>query len=273
MIIDSHLHLAKAPDSKTQDKNWDDVLALLLKEIKASGVSYGIVIASSGEQETHFAFTEPTLKTVAKAKNLSVVGSIDPTNYKQEELEQLDYWLKSGKIVGLKLLPGYQYFYPGDENCRPIYRFCLKYDVPVIFHSGDTYSPGNFPKVKYSHPLHIDDAAAEFPDLKIIIAHMGNPWLPDCAELLYKNQNVYADISGLIVPGMKLNSAYGRLMKQRIQELVIYSGSAQKLLYGTDWPLAGMKDYIKFTKQLGFSNRELEHIFYKNALQLFKIKI
>jgi len=42
----------------------------------------------------------------------------------------------------------------------------IEYDVPVMFHSGDTYSPTG--RIKYSHPIHIDDLAVDFPELKIV---------------------------------------------------------------------------------------------------------
>ena len=126
------------------------------------------------------------------------------------------------------------------------------------------------PKVRYSHPLNIDDVAADLPNLKIIIAHMGNPWLVDCAELLYKNPNVYADISGLIV-GEDLESPYGDLMRSRIKEMINYIGSENKLLYGTDWPLAPMKTYIEFANSLGLSQEGQDYLFFKNAINLFKL--
>jgi uncharacterized protein len=92
----------------------------------------------------------------------------------------------------------------------------------------------------------------------------------DCAELLYKNENVYADLSGLVV-NESLDSPYGKLMKRRIEELAIYS-SEDKLLYGTDWPLTSMKSYIDFVKSLNFSKDSFDKIFYQNAMKLFKIE-
>jgi predicted TIM-barrel fold metal-dependent hydrolase len=76
-------------------------------------------------------------------------------------------------------------------------------------------------------------------------------------------------MSGLIV-GEGLDTPYGRLMAHRIKELAAY-GSAEKLLYGTDWPLAEMSGYIKFVRELGFTDAEQERIFYKNAKELFKL--
>ena len=69
-----------------------------------------------------------------------------------------------------------------------VYELAIEFDVPVMFHSGDTYTPKG--KVRFAHPLHIDDVAVDFPDLKIVICHVGNPWIRDCMEVVYKNANV-----------------------------------------------------------------------------------
>ncbi|MEK7118135.1 MAG: amidohydrolase family protein, partial [Patescibacteria group bacterium] len=148
----------------------------------------------------------------------------------------------------------------------------LNYDVPVIFHSGDTLAGYvKNPKIKYSHPLHVDEVATDFPNLKIVMAHMGNPWLVDCAEILYKNPNVYADISGLVV-GDNLNTPDGKLARRKILELIDYVGQ-NKLLYGTDWPLAPMRTYLKFVKELGLSRASRDQLLYKNAVKVFGLNL
>lgn len=89
--------------------------------------------------------------------------------------------------------------------------------------------------------------------------------------MLYKNKNVFADLSGL-VEGGSLNSPYGLLMKRRILELVEYSADdIPKLIYGTDWPLSPMKPYIKFIKNLGLSKKALEYVFHKNVERIFNL--
>lgn len=270
MIIDSHVHIAKTPE--TLQKTLPSVLKSLLVEMKNSRTDHALVIASiADEDKDYFPDTKQILTLTKDVKNLSVIGAISIPDFTKADLQVLEEWLRKKIIVGVKLYPGYQYFYPSDAVCHPIYKLCLKHDVPVIFHTGDTYSINGSPKVKYSHPLHIDEVAADFPDLKIVIAHMGNPWLVDCSEVLYKNKNVYADLSGLVV-GDSLKTPYGKLMKQRIQELIWYS-SPRKLLYGTDWPLAGMAGYVSFVKSLDISKQDFDFIFYKNAATLFKLDI
>lgn len=273
MIIDIHTHIGRLPNSPLHKLSFEKIRNLLLKEMKTSGISHAFVLPTYGKKDPEDIdlVLEHGLKIVKDTKALSILGSIDILNYKKTDLDRLDELLRKREIIGIKLYPGYQYFYPGNEKCHPIYKLCLKYDVPVIFHSGDTISYSNDAQIKYSHPLHIDEVAATFNDLKIVIAHLGNPWLIDCAEILYKNKNVYADLSGLIEGG-NFNNDYGKVMRQRIKELIAYS-SPRKLLYGTDWPIAKMADYIKFVKSLSISGQDLEFVFYKNAANLFKLKI
>lgn len=268
MIIDAHAHIAKLPNSPFAKNTFKQNLKSLLKEMEMNGVNMSFILPWFENTDVNLS-VETAIKLTKGVKNIKIIGTIDVLNYKKAQFEQLEDWLKNKKIIGVKLYLGYQHFYPNQDICNPIYKLCEKYGVPVIFHSGDTLVYAGYAKVKYSHPLPIDDVATNFPNLKIIIAHLGNPWLIDCAELLYKNQNVYADISGLVV-GEKLTTSYGQLMKKRIQELMIYS-SPRKLLYGTDWPLTDMKSYIKFTKSLGLAKKDLDYIFYKNAKELFRL--
>lgn len=273
MIIDAHTHIGKHHYSG-KDMTPEESLNSLLKEMKESKTDHALVLPMYKRPENQCSPTvESTVKMVGGQKNITIIGTIDVLNYKKEDLDQLDEFIRKKLIKGIKLYTGYQHFYPGDKIASPIYKLCQKYDIPVIFHSGDTLSTCQpSAKIKYSHPIHIDDVATDFPDLKIVIAHLGNPWLVDCAELLYKGPNVYADISGLVVDDAALNGRYGKMMKKKIEELMIYS-SPRKLLYGTDWPLATMKTYIKFTKSLGIPKRDLDYVLYKNAANLFEIAI
>lgn len=271
MIIDAHVHIGRLANSAFAGITFERSLRLLLREMKMSRVDRALILPGYRRDEKNDPATATALKLTAGLQNVSVVGSIDVLDHDRRDLEELDRWMAEGRIVGIKLYPGYQHFYPDQDICGPIYRLCLKHDLPVIFHSGDTLSNGeNKAKVKYSHPLHIDSVATEHPDLKIVIAHAGNPWFIDSAEVLYKNDNVYADLSGLVVRE-PLNSPYGRLMKRRLRELMDYS-SPRKLLFGTDWPLSDMKPYIKFVRDLGLGRADSDHVFYKNAVRLFGLK-
>ena len=268
-VIDVHTHIGVIPGGPKIDRAR--VLQKLLREAKQNKISRVVVIVGFRRKDSWDSSTSEALELTKKLPNVSVIGSLDILRYTKRDLVQFERWLKSKAIVGIKIYTGYQHIYPSDKRCLPIYKLCIKYNAPVIFHSGDTLAGYvDNPKIKYSHPIHIDEVATDFPQLKIVIAHMGNPWLVDCAEVLYKNPNVYADISGLVV-GADLKTPYGKLMKQRIEELIAYVGS-NKLMYGTDWPLCPMKDYLKFVSTLNVSKVEREKILSGNAKKTFNLQ-
>lgn len=271
MIIDSHVHIVNYTDLPHKE-GYGETLKLLFAQMKKSRVDHAFLMPDRKKEVQVSIDMESAVELLSDCKNIHLLGAMDVFKYTDQDLQQLEHFMARGQVRGLKLYPGYQHFYPANERCLPLYKLCLKYDLPLVFHSGATSSM-NFPvKVKFAHPLHVDEVATDFPDLKIIIAHLGNPWLIDCAEVLYKNPNVYADVSGLFCLDQGPRTPYGKLMHQKITDLIAYAG-ASKLLYGTDWPVMEMKPYLDFVKTLPFSAREKERVFFKNAAELFKIKI
>lgn len=271
MIIDTHTHIARVPNTALAEKNFEEIRGLLIDEMESSHIDEVLLLADFDKDNPMYTTTDVALKLVAGFPCLHVVGSVNVLTYKGADLAELEELLREKTVVGLKLYPGYQYFYPHDERCIPIYELCQRYDAPVIFHSGDTVNYETAAKIKYTHPLHIDDVATDFRNLKIIIAHLGNPWLLDCAEVLYKNENVFADLSGLVI-GEGFHTPYSQVMRRRIEELIAYTGgSARKLLYGTDWPLAPMRDYLEFIQTIGIPENDMDYVLYKNARGLFHL--
>ncbi len=271
MIIDAHTHIGKLENSPLANRPFEDIRTALLLEMKKGGVDHALVLAAwHGDQDDPS--TDTLIKLTEKIPNLHVIGSLNVVKYNKKDLEKIESLIRAKKIAGVKLYLGYQHFYASDPIARPIYELCDKLGVPVIFHTGDTLAYRTFAKVKYAHPLAIDEVAVDFPNLKIVIAHLGNPWLMDCAEILYRNPNVYADISGLFLHD-GFDSSYGKMMILKIKELIAYTQNPRKLIFGTDWPLAGMKEYIQYVKKLGISKNDLEYVMYKNAAKLFGIKI
>lgn len=67
----------------------------------------------------------------------------------------------------------------------------------MVFHTGDT--AGSRGKLKYAHPLTVDDPASDFPGTTFVMAHYGNPWIVDATEVAAKHENVFIDLSGLAV--------------------------------------------------------------------------
>ncbi len=136
-------------------------------------------------------------------------------------------------------------------------------------HTGDAFS--HRAKIKYSHPLNVDDVAVDNPELKIVMCHIGNPWITDCQEILYKNKNVYADISGLIVGDFTLSGEIHYTNK--IKEILNYVDSPHHLLYGSDWPISNMKSYTNLVQKLELDKESFDLLMFKNAKGIFKIPV
>lgn len=139
-----------------------------------------------------------------------------------------------------------------------------------MIHTGDTYA--KTAKVRQAHPLLVDDVAVDYPDVKFVICHLGNPWFQDTAEVLYKNDNVYADISGLTLGDFEYE--FERYMLTRVKDMISYMGDPGKqIMFGTDWPLVGMMKYVKFLENLDLKEESLENIRWRTAARLFKIDV
>jgi predicted TIM-barrel fold metal-dependent hydrolase len=266
MIIDVHTHINNYHEERVV--SLEDCLDHLSATMMENKVDYSLVLTSYKVNKDRPS-TKQVVEAIKGRDNLGVVSGISFLHYDHRDIRLIGEYLEQGLIKGLKFYPGYEPFYPDDGRLRVMYEMAIEYDVPVMFHSGDTYSPSG--KVKYSHPIHIDDLAVDYPDLKIVICHIGNPWIKDCMEVVYKNKNVYADISGLVLGDF--TEKFERYMKNEIEEMITYAGDPQFFLYGTDWPLCNMKSYLKFMDQLDLPDDTKELMLWKNAAQLFKIDV
>ncbi len=262
-IIDAHIHIHfnfEGSVKSAKKMGIDYSLEGLLKDFKENNIVKAVIMST---------FSNDFVKEFVRknSKYFWAAATINPLDYKKEDLEKLDDDFKNGFFKAIKLYTGYLKFYPSDEICNPIYKLAIKYKIPVYFHSGDTSSPNAM--LKYAHPFNIDELSCKFPKLRIVISHLGNPWITDTKEIIAKNPNVYADISGLF-PGTKI--PYKEELKKKLLEQiedVIYYAGPDKLLFGTDYSLVSHKEYLEFINRLKIRSKDFDKIFYKNAVKLF----
>jgi len=149
--------------------------------------------------------------------------SVDPTqpNWEHE--------LRDGHeglgLRGIKLLPMYAGFRPDDDRLDPLWRYATTKLLPVLLHTGTTFV--SQAPLECTLPRHLDAVAIRFPDVKIIMAHLGHPYEGECVVTIRKHPNVYADISALHYRPLQF---YHSLM------LVQEYGVWDKVLFGTDYP-------------------------------------
>jgi len=122
-------------------------------------------------------------------------------------------------------------------------------------------------KVKFSHPLEMDEVAVDHRNVNFVICHMGNPWIRDCMEVVYKNANVYTDMSGLTLG--EFEDRFEVFLRKQVSEMLSYGVEPDALLYGTDWPISSMESYLDFMKELAIPQKERRMIMAENALELY----
>ena len=263
-IIDCHVHLNHYEGTKYLP--LEERKELLLHTMQDGNVDHSIIL-SSYKVNPDRPSTEQLIEISKKHDNLSVVAGFSIDGHNDDDFQDCRKWLKDGLIRGMKLYCGYEHYYPYDKRYQRVYDLCIEHDVPVMIHTGDTFSSKG--KLKYSHPLNIDEIAVDNPELKIIICHIGNPWIQDCEEIIYKNKNAYADISGLVLG--EFSHYFEDYMVDKVREFLNYAGEPRYLLYGSDWPLSSMDSYLNFAAKLELTQHSRELLMFRNAKSLFKL--
>jgi predicted TIM-barrel fold metal-dependent hydrolase len=163
---------------------------------------------------------------------------------------------------GLKLHPSLQSFVPNDPSYYPLYATAAELGVPTVFHTGQTGIGAGLPggrgiKLRYSDPMLLDDVAADFPELTIVLAHPSVPWQDAAISIATHKSNVYIDLSGW-------SPKYFR------PELVRAANGLlrHKVLFGSDYPLLTPDRWLADFDQLEIKPEVRPLILKENAVRL-----
>jgi uncharacterized protein len=266
LIIDCHVHLNRyeEEDPPTLEERY----RLLCSEMDRNGVDYAVVL-SSYRVNSERPSVDEILDVVGDDRRIGVVAGVSYRDYTAHDLAHIRELLAAKRLRGLKLYPGYEPFYVSDPRMRVVYELAGEYGVPVMIHTGDTFDPRG--KLKYAHPLEVDEVAVDFPDVTFVICHIGNPWITDAMEVIYKNDNVVGDISGFTLKHFE--ERFERYMLRQVEEVIAFAGDRSKLLYGTDWPICGMGSYLGFVEKLNLTDDEREQILWRNSTRIFGLDL
>jgi predicted TIM-barrel fold metal-dependent hydrolase len=192
-------------------------------------------------------------------------ASVDPWKGKAA-VNEMERAVKELDLRGLKLHPISQHFFPSDQRFYPLWQKCQELGVPVLFHTGQTGVGAGQPggggfKLKYSQPIpYMDDVAADFPELDIIMAHPGVPWQEEQLSVAVHKRNAYIDLSGW-------SPRYFRPI------LVQYANSLlqDKVLFGSDFPVIQPDRWMRDFAELNLKPEVQQKILLENAKKLLKI--
>lgn len=280
MIVDCHTHIMKYPEHIT------DVFIKEQAKMKHKPKRCGV------DLDEHYEAMKVVDKAIVLGFRAKYSGIVVPNDYIADyvkrdpgkligfmsidpnepnpvnEIERCYYNLG---LKGIKLAPMYQNFHPHDNSVVPIYQKAQELNLPIIFHMGATYV--RIAPLKYTTPILLEDIALQYPNLKIVIAHVAHPWEAEALVLIRKQPNVYCDVSALFYRPWQF---YNTMM------LAIEYGVTHKLLFGSDYPattpkesIRGIYNFDSFVKGTNFPEipkKVKENIIKKDSLALLGLK-
>lgn len=249
MIIDVHSHAWRFPEHFSDDfrrqasraKAGGEVdLAVRYEDYRASATPETKTIVFGGKAKLSGLWVDDDyVAQYVAAHPDTLLGflSVDPTQPGWEDEMRRGH--QELKLVGIKLLSMYAGFRPDDQLLDPLWKYATEHRLPVLLHTGTTFVAQA--PLECTLPRHLDVVATRFPEVKIIMAHLGHPYEGECVVVIRKHPNVYADISALHYRPFQL---YHSLM------LVQEYGVWHKVLFGTDYPFTTVDATISGLRKL-----------------------
>jgi hypothetical protein len=169
-------------------------------------------------------------------------------------------------VRGFKFHPSLQAFHPDDRMAYPLYEALQELGVIALFHSGQTGIGAGLPggggiRLRYANPIAIDDVAADFPDLPIVIAHPSFPWQDEALAVATHKPTVHIDLSGWSP-------------KYFPPQLVRYANTLlrDKVLFGSDFPLLTPDRWLAHFDTLDIKPEARPLILKENAARLLGLR-
>jgi predicted TIM-barrel fold metal-dependent hydrolase len=169
------------------------------------------------------------------------------------------------RVKGFKFHPSTQGFYPNDRLAYPLYEAIAEAKLPALFHTGQTGVGAGTPggsgiRLKYSNPMLLDDVAADFPDMPIILAHPSFPWQEEALSVATHKPQVYIDLSGWSP------KYFPPILVQYANTLL-----KDKILFGSDYPVITPERWIEEFDKLPIKPEVRPLIMKGNAAKLLKL--
>jgi uncharacterized protein len=203
----------------------------------------------------------------AAAANSDVLipfASVDPA--RPDAVERARRLISGHGVRGFKFHPNLQAFFPNDRAAYPLYEVIAEAGLPALFHSGHSGIGTGVPggggfRLKYSNPMCLDDVAADFPDLQIVLAHPSFPWQDEAISVCLHKENVWIDLSGWSP-------------KYFPPQLVQYANTQlrSKVLFGSDFPLITPDRWLADFADAAFKDEVRPLILKENAARLLGLR-
>jgi predicted TIM-barrel fold metal-dependent hydrolase len=260
--LDEELMDASAAYFRASENRTPDV-AHLADRYRRAGMAAVVFTVDAATATGHPALSsEDIAEEVARHADVLIpFGSVDPHRGAEAVAQARRLVLDHG-VRGFKFHPSLQSFSPDDPSFRPLFAALEELGSIALFHTGQNGIGAGLPggrgiKLRYSNPLLIDDVAADFPGLRVILAHPSVPWQAEAISMATHKSNVHIDLSGWspkYFPPELVKAARGRLRHQ--------------VLFGSDYPLITPEKWIEEFTALGIPDEVLPLVLKDNAARL-----
>lgn len=255
MLIDMHSHIwdiNNAPKVLTDNiraRIGDDRKAAellsgegLIRHLEEAGFDKAMVLAladrdmSTEQADAHNEYVADQVKR--SAGKLFAFCCVKPDDPKA--VYKVRKYIEEYGFVGLKVHPLMQEIRMNDERLFPLYEIMQQYRLPVLFHVSGMNIAGY--RDLFADPLDVDDVANNYPDLPIIMAHMGRIKYDEAITMMRKHKNVYGDISILFSRDKRMVTKPAEMVMERT---ILWGASTEKLMIGTDYPFYTQKEVLE----------------------------
>jgi uncharacterized protein len=256
-VHDVHTHLMWYPDHISEEFASEALAAKLVKLQRSGGRAHAAHLdlhSYDSRPEEHWQAAQQADRVVVFGLDARPTGVCVPNDviadYVRQHPDRLEGWasVNPGEpgavdelvrcvedlgLRGLKVGPTYQHWDPRDPANWSAFEYCARNDLPVIVHQGTTFPTKA--RLEYAQPLMLEPLVMRFPQLRVIVAHLGHPWEEDVVALMRKAPNVYADISALHYRPYR----YWQAMVTAFEY-----GVTHKLLFASDFPSATVEQTL-----------------------------
>jgi predicted TIM-barrel fold metal-dependent hydrolase len=193
-------------------------------------------------------------------------AAVDP--FKGEAaIKEAKHAIQDLGMLGFHFHPIMGHYAVNDQRLYPLFEVINELRVPVMIDVGTTGMGAGMPggmgaRLRHAHPLAVDDLAADFPDLTILAAHPGWPWVEEMTAVALHKGNVFWEVSGWApkyFPGQLKTDIRGRLK--------------DKIIFGSDYPSLPYARVLREWAELGYSDEIMEGVFHRNAERVLGLEV
>lgn len=232
------------------------------------GITHSIAIPDN-VPNTGCADLRTLLGIIEGDRRFSAMGTMNLFGDLDRQISELDGLAARGRICAVKLYPGHDPIYPTDDVCHAVYELCIRCSMPVVVHTG--INPGDADCAKYNDPKYLVNIAERWRELKIVIAHYFWPKMEYCYEITKDIPGIYYDTSAMADPEVVAATGGWNAVLAVLEKTV--SKKPYSVVFGTDWPMCSIDNHLRLVRELKLDLATEEKVFYRNAVDLYRLAI